>query len=264
VFGVSFILKGIKKEKELDKTFENRPKLMESLKITFKNKTFVKFVIANTMIWYVFNTLLTIFPLYFEHVIDVTAEQAYMKTLALVSALLVAALVLPFHRWLGTKYGMRNALMITLGMWIALLLPFFFLSSGDAILGIIITAIQGISLSGALFYVDILIGDIIDEDATKHGVKRSASYYGINAFIHRASTILTILTIFIVFQGTDWAGGYTPRYDEAIIELALKAIIFIFPALGCVIGLIFLKLYGLHGKRLENMREELKKHPELL
>jgi GPH family glycoside/pentoside/hexuronide:cation symporter len=259
-FAIPFLLKGIKEKEELEEHFERRPKFFESLKATLTNKTFVKFVIANTMIWYVFNTLITIFPLFFEHVIKHTG---FLKTVSLMSALIVAALVLPFHRWLGKKIGMRNAIMATLGVWIVLLIPYFFLGPGMDILGVIVTASQGFALSGALFYVDILHGDVIDEDAVKYGVKRSASYYGINAFIHRISTILTILTIMIVFTGTSWAGGYTPIYDETV-EIGLKVIIFVFPAIGCLVAIVFFKWYDLHGEKLEKMREELKKHPELV
>ncbi len=286
VFAVPFLLKGIKEKRISDELEAKRPSFFQSLKITLKNKTFVKFVIANTMIWYVFNTLITIFPLYFEYVIDIPPNLAFLKTISLLSALLVAALVLPFHKWLGSKVGMRNAIMITLGLWIVLLVPYFFLGPGAQnyvdieilgqvirlgeaggfgtmeILGILITALQGLGLGGALFYVDIIHGDIIDEDALNFGVKRSGVFYGINAFIHRISTILTMLTIFIVFQGTSWAGGYKPQGGVDVI-LGLKLIIFLFPALGCLVSILFFKLYKLHGDRLLKMREELAKHPEL-
>jgi len=213
------------------------------------------------MVWYVFNTLITIFPLFFTYVVEVGTE-TYWVTLALVLALVVAALVLPIHKKLGSKMGMRNAFMITLGTWILLLIPFLFLSSGDKIFGVIIAGIQGFALSGCLFYVDILHGDVIDEDAVKFGVKRSASYYGINALIHRISTILTILTIGLVFQGTEWAGGYQINPGTDVI-IGLKLIIMLFPAIGCAVAILFLKLYSLHGPKLEQMRAELQKHPEL-
>jgi GPH family glycoside/pentoside/hexuronide:cation symporter len=287
-FGVPFLLKGIKEKEVSDDMEAKRPGFIESLKITLTNKTFVKFVIANTMIWYVFNTLITIFPLYFEYVIDIPPNLSFLKTISLLSALLVAALVLPFHKWLGSKVGMRNAVMITLGIWMAILVPYFFLGPGAQnyidveipiiekvvrigqtegfglmeILGILVTASQGIGLGGALFYVDIIHGDIIDEDACKFGVKRSGVFYGINAFIHRISTILTMLTIFIVFQGTSWAGGYQPQGGVDVI-LGLKLIIFFFPAIGCIVAILFFKWYNLCGDRLMEMREELAKHPEL-
>jgi len=285
-FAIPFLLKGVKEKRISDEMEAKRPSFIQSLKITLTNKTFVKFVIANTMIWYVFNTLITIFPLYFEYVIDIPPNLAFLKTLSLLSALLVAALVLPFHRWLGAKFGMRNAIMITLGIWIVILIPYFFLGPGAQnyvdieildkvyrigeaegfgtmeILGILVTALQGIGLGGALFYVDIIHGDIIDEDALNFGVKRSGVFYGINAFIHRISTILTMLTIFIVFQGTSWAGGYKPQGGVDVI-LGLKLIIFFFPAIGCLIAIMFFKFYKLHGDRLLKMRAELAKHPEL-
>jgi len=261
IFAIPFLLKGVKEKEEKQEVFEKRPKFFESLKFTLRNKTFVHFVIANTMVWYVFNTLITIFPLFFTYVVEVGTE-TYWVTLALVLALVVAALVLPIHKKLGSKMGMRNAFMITLGTWILLLIPFLFLSSGDKIFGVIIAGIQGFALSGCLFYVDILHGDVIDEDAVKFGVKRSASYYGINALIHRISTILTILTIGLVFQGTEWAGGYQINPGTDVI-IGLKLIIMLFPAIGCAVAILFLKLYSLHGPKLEQMRAELQKHPEL-
>ena len=260
VFAFIFITRGIEEKEELDESFAKRPTFIESLKTTLKNRTFVKFAIANLMVWYVFNTLLTIFPLYFTHVIDIEPE--ILITLSLVLALVVAALALPLHRKLNQKLGTRNAFMVTLGLWVILLIPFIFLGSTDDILAVIITGIQGLALSGCLFYVDILIGDVIDDDAVTFGVKRSASYYGVNAFIHRISIILTISTIAIVFQGTEWSGGYTVSPGINVV-IGLKLIIFLFPALGCCVSILFLKLFDLHGQKLLKMREELKKHPDL-
>lgn len=252
-----FILKGIHEREEDQQAFEKRPTFFESLKITFQNRTFLKFTFSNMLVWYVFNTLMMILPLYSVHILGI-GKGSFMITIALVSALLVAAILLPLHVRLGKRFGMRNAFMFTLGLWIILLFPFVLLNPGDIIAGIIVTAIQGISLSGALFYVDILHGDVIDEDAITFGVKRSASYYGVNAFIHRFSTILAILTIGIVFQGTSWADNYTfnPGID---VIVAIKLIMFLFPAIGCAIAILILSRFPLHGDKLKEMREELNK-----
>ena len=114
------MLKGIREREISDAAEAQRPGFLQALKITLSNRNFIKFVIANTFIWYVFNTLITIFPLYFEYVIDIPPELSFLKTISLLSALLVAALVLPFHKWLGQKVGMRNAIMITLGIWMVI------------------------------------------------------------------------------------------------------------------------------------------------
>ena len=258
ITALPFLLKGINEKVENQTDFDKRPRFVESLKITLKNKEFLKFAISNMLVWYVFNSLMMILPLYSIHILGI-GKGSFMITLSLVAALGVAAFMLPLHIRLGQKYGMRNAFMFTLTIWIGLLIPFIFLQQGDITLGILITAIQGIALSGCLFYVDILHGDVIDEDALKHGgVKRSASYYGANAFIHRFSTIFAILTIAIVFQGTSWSEGYTVNPGVDVI-ISIKLIMVLFPSIGCICAVLILSRFKLTGERLAKNREELKK-----
>jgi len=209
------------------------------------------------LVWYIFNSLITILPLYSVHVLGI-GEGSFMITLALLASLGLAAFVLPLHAKLGQKIGMRNAFMVTLASWIGLLFPLVFLRSGDIVLGIIITAIQGFALSGCMFYVDILHGAVIDEDALNHGVRRSASFYGVNAFVHRFSTILVILTIGLVFQGTSWAGGYTINPGVDVI-IGIKLIMVLFPSIACGVAVIILSRFKLHGERLDDISNALKK-----
>ena len=260
VAAAPFLLKGIHKETESEDCYEKRPSFFTSLKFTLGNKTFIKFTLANLMIWTVFNTLITILPLYFVFVLGAPDTSSFIITLALVLALVIAAFILPVHKLLIKKIGTRNAAMITLASWIVLLFPYMLIDN-LLMVGVLITGINGFALSGALMYVDILHGDVIDEDALKFGVKRSASYYGINALIHRFSTILTITVIAIVFQGTGWS-EYTPVPGVDTI-IGLKLIIFLFPAICLAIGVFFLKLYPLHGNYLKEMRERFAEHPEL-
>ncbi|MHA1715874.1 MAG: MFS transporter, partial [Promethearchaeota archaeon] len=143
---------------------------------------------------------------------------------------------------------------------IGTLFPYVFLSKGMMIEMIIITALQSFSLAGALYHVDIIHGDIIDEDELKTGVRRAGSYYGINAFIHRFSTIAVISSIALVFTGAGWA-EYEPQGSINVI-LGLKIIIFLFPAISMILALIFLKIYKIHGTYLEKIRTELKSFRE--
>lgn len=264
VAAIPFILRGISEREETEEDFQKRPGFMESLKITLTNKTFVKFVFANTMIWYVFSILPLMLPIYAEHVLEFDRD-AILIGLALMSAFLVAGISIPIHRKIGSTLGMRKALIINMIIWIAVLFPYFIISGAAyQYIFVLITALQGFPLAGALYYVDILHGDVIDEDALEHGVKRSASYYGINAFIHRISIILVISTVFIMFGSIGWEKEYIPVVDDPLlVELGLKAIMFIFPAIALLIGIAFMKSYSLHGKKLEEMRKEIQKHPDL-
>jgi GPH family glycoside/pentoside/hexuronide:cation symporter len=260
---IPFLLWGIREKAESKEELEKRPSFFQSLKITLKNRTFVKFVIANTMVWYVFSILPIILPIYADEVMGI--DNATITSIALMLAFVVAAITMPLHRILGFKLGMRNAFMLTMGIWIVSLFPYFIISGIELqVAFIIITAIQGFALSGTLFYVDIIHADIIDEDALKFGMKRSASFYGINAFIHRISIILVVLTLWSMFGGIGWEKEYKFVVPDPFLkEVGLKALMFIFPAVALLIGILLMKSYGLHGRRLEEMRAELQKHPEL-
>ena len=264
VISIPFLKWGVKEKVERVEDFEKRPSFIESMKFTLKNKTFVKFVIANTMLWYCYTILPLILPLYAEHVLLIE-EGSFLISIALLMAFLVAAASMPLHRKLGTKIGMRNELILSMIVWIGTLFPFFLISGSQfKVLFIFITALQGFPLAGAFYLVDIIHADIIDEDALKFGVKRSASYYGINAFVHRISIILVIATVILMFGTMGWDKKYDPvTSDPFLVEIGLKAIIWIFPAIALVIGILMMKSYGLHGERLEAVRREIEQHPEL-
>jgi GPH family glycoside/pentoside/hexuronide:cation symporter len=263
IISIPFLLKGIVEKVEKAEDLEKRPSFFQSMKITLTNKTFVKFVVANTAVWYCFSILPMIIPIYAKYVIGgslFTGGGSLIVGISLMLAFIIAALVMPIHKKLGFKYGMRKAFMITLGIWICTLFPFLFITGEEfQIAFILLIALQGFPLSGALFYVDILHADVIDEDAVKFGVKRSASFYGINAFIHRISIILVILTIGFMFGNIGWDKQFIPAIDPSLVVIGLKAIMVIFPSIALVIGLLAMKSYGLHGERLERIREELKK-----
>ncbi len=264
IAAIIFVFFAVEEKEELEDDFEKRPGFFASIKITFSNKTFLKFTLGNMFIWYCFNVLLTLFPLYAVFVLGIT-EGSLQIGITLMLALLAAAAFIPVQVKLSRKIGTRKGLMMGLCIWIFTLFPLVLLSNNDLsrILAMVVFASIGFGLSAALFYIDLIHADVIDEDALKFGVKRAASYYGVNAFIHRFSTILAITTITFVFSGTGWS-SYTPvTSDPALTILGLKLLMFLFPAIALVGSILFFKSYGLHGDRLKKLREELEKHPEL-
>lgn len=264
VMAILFIFFGVVEKEEREIDHARRPGFFKSLKITFSNRTFLKFTFGNMLIWYCLNILLTGFPLFSVFVLGRT-QGSFFIGLTLAIALVSAAIFIPLQSRIASKYGTRRGLIFGLAMWIVSLFPLVFLSNNDIsrILSMVIFFASGYGLSAALFYIDLIHGDVIDQDALKFGVKRAASYYGVNAFIHRFSIILVISTIAIVFSGTGWS-TYTPiPSDPFLIELGLKSIMFLFPAIALVGSILFWKFFDLHGEKLRLMREELEKHPEL-
>jgi len=264
ITAIMFIFFGVKEKEEQASDFEKRPGFFESLKITFSNRTFIKFTLGNMFIWYCFNLLLTIFPLYAVYVLGRT-EGTLLIGITLMLALLSAAFLMPIQARIRKRYGTRKGLMIGLGIWIITLFPLVLLSNNEIsrTLSLFVFITIGFGLSAALFFIDIIHGDVIDQDALKFGIKRAASYYGVNAFIHRFSMILGITTIYIIFSGTGWSSYVPVVADPLLREIGIKALMFLFPSIALIGSILFFKFYDLHGEKLDNMRRELEKHPEL-
>ncbi|MFX1477042.1 MAG: MFS transporter [Promethearchaeota archaeon] len=259
-----FIFIGVNEKGEKTTDFEKRPGFLKSLKITFANRTFIKFTLGNMLIWYCFNILLTVFPLYSVYILGRTKDSTLIG-LTLAIALISAAVFMPIQALIRKKVGTRKGLIIGLIIWIFTLFPLVLLSN-DALsrtMSMVIFFTIGFGLSAALFYIDLIHGDVIDQDALKFGVRRAASYYGVNAFVHRFSTILGISTIAIIFSGTGWSSYVPIVANPGLRDLGLKSLAFIFPAIALIGSILFFRSYDLHGEKLINMRKELEQHPEL-
>ena len=264
IMAILFIFFGVKEKEEQLSDFEKRPGFFKSLKITFSNRTFLKFTFGNMLIWYCFNILLTVFPLYAVFILG-REKGTILIGVTLMLALLFAAFFMPLQSWIRKKLGTRKGLILGEIIWIITLSPLVFLANNNIsrLLSFVVFASIGFGLSAALYFIDIIHGDVIDQDALKFGVRRAASYYGVNAFIHRFSMILGITTIYIVFSGTGWSEYLPVVENPALRDIGIKLLMFLFPAIALIGSILFFRSYGLHGEVLEKMRAELREHPEL-
>jgi GPH family glycoside/pentoside/hexuronide:cation symporter len=257
VFGSLFARFGMKEDPaRLTKPLENPP-ILSSIKQTLKNKTFIIFIVANLFKWYVFKMLTTIIPLYGIHVLGIT-EGSFLLSVLLLAAFLSAAALFPVCRKLGLKFGMRNGMMITTVIWIIALIPFWFLDNQPFVaMGCMV--FMGMGLSGSMYYVDIIIASIIDEDEVLHGKRREGAFYGVNALINRYSTIIVFVVIAMTLSGYGW-GNYLvgAGLDTANLQIGLKMLMVPFSILGLVVVLLLLKIFPLHGEKWKAVQEKLK------
>jgi glycoside/pentoside/hexuronide:cation symporter, GPH family len=258
IFGFLFFKFGMVERVDAVKNCEKLPKITESLKQTLKNKAFIIFVTANLFIWFGFKILTTIIPLYGIHVLGI-GEGDFLLTLLLLAAFLSATCFFPVMQKLGNKVGFRKAFMISETIWIFALIPFAFLDNQPYI-AIFCMIFVGIGLSGAMYFVDIIIGNVIDEDQVKTGHRRQGAFYGVNALINRYSTILVFAAIAIVLSGYGWEEYLVGAgLDYEGLKEGLKILMVVLPICSILLVLLLLKIFPLHGERLKKVKEELAK-----
>jgi len=97
----------------------------------------------------------------------------------------------------------------------------------------------------------------MDEDELKHGSRREGMFFGMNAlFVKPANSLGPILATIILGAFGFIQGGVT-QPPSALV--GLKILLFLIPAIVSTIAIIIMYFHPLHGKVLEEMRENLEK-----
>ena len=220
-----------------------------SIKYTLKNKKFIVFILASTMNWYVFGLLPMIIPLYATYVLNIDQDSIFISLLLLIGFLSSIPGVLIWKK-VDSQVGSKKTFIFATIFWIISFIPFIFI--GEYWIAAIAMIFVGFGLGGAPFLIDLNISNIIDEDELHTNQRREASYYGVHALLIRLSTIMTILSVSSVLKTNGWR-VYDPTSVTPGIIFGLKSLMSLFPAGALLISLIFLGLFPLNKKRVEEI-----------
>jgi GPH family glycoside/pentoside/hexuronide:cation symporter len=244
---------GIKERAEFRKDHESAPGFIDSIKSTFKNKSFRLFIIPAMATWICNGILPTIIPLFATYVLGV--DDSLMIGVLLLSGFLAGAASMPLWTIVRQKKGARFTGMVVSAWWaVSLLILMLMWDLGS---GMVAMIFMGFGLGGSIYFYDQCIAEIIDEDEVTTGTRRSGAYYGVITFFIRLATVTNFVVIGIVFSGAAWS-TYTPNPGVDVI-LGLRFLIGIFPAIVLGVCIIALIGYPIHGKRLSELREKLDK-----
>ena len=242
---------GVKEPKYISKDAETAMSFGKTLKSTFKNKSFLWFLIPALGTWITINILPTLAPLFMIHALGVTDMELIGYALAL--QFIVAAVSTPLWEKIRVKKGARMAGLIGIASWIIPIIVFAFSINIEMVF--IVQIFNGIGLGGGLYFYDQCIAEIIDEDEIRHGTRRSGIYYAVLNFFIRLSAVINFILIGIVFSTTDWQ-NYDPNPGVDTI-LGLQILMGIFPAIVLVISWIGLYFYPIKGEKLAENRRNL-------
>ncbi|MFO8018720.1 MAG: MFS transporter [Promethearchaeia archaeon] len=238
--------------------------LVDSLKYTFQNKSFITLTVANFLSIFVQAILLGAMYYLADYVMQVST---IMLLVFLFLGLIVGVL---FTNTFAGKIGVVKANQILLGLGgIALIiLPFI---PQRLIYGLLIFA--GIGLSGPLVLTNVMFAQVADEDELESGVRREAAFFGVNAMITKPAQSLALWLSPLLLE---LSGFLTPPKGSTEIILdqpgsalfTIKMIIGLIPGIAMIIGVIILFFYPLKGEYLNEVQEKVselhqEKHEEL-
>ncbi len=224
--------------------------LLQALKATYINKSFMTFVIPAMLVEYTFVGLQAVIPFYAKYVLGI---EGFKETL-LLGALFVMAI--PFAYVWGkiiARMGPKKA-MIRSGLFYAAgLVPFFFAS--DFIQGIMTCLFLSFGLAGIMVLLDIFIADVTDEDEVKTGVRREGMYFGVNGFMIRLGISINAAIMGPIMVKTGYDANLAVQPASA--QMGFRVLMSFIPIAAIVIALAVLRYYPLDGKYLEEIKTKV-------
>jgi len=259
IIGGIFIKFTPREKAEFREDYKKAPSFFNSIKLCLKSKSFRWFIPAEIANWFVYGILPTLVPLYAKAVLGM--EDAFMISILSAFLFLPCVIFIPFvWKPVVQKIGNRKGWLISMTVWILTLLPLMFLGPNMEITAMIVFFFIGLGMSGSFYVIDLIMADFIDEDEINTGTRREAGYYGVNSFFLRLGIIVVFLSIGPVFIIADWEvfGTITPE-----VQLGLRILMFVYPAVALVIAILSIYKYPLHGDKLRQVKEEVQKLHEI-
>lgn len=226
---------------------------IESIKITFKNKPFIIYLIPYFCFYFAQQILATSVFYYLDFVLQVGGLLAILPILVFFLMLII---FLPIWYKVILKIGLKNAFMASL-----IIMGIGFMSF--ILIGwVYITAFIGLAVLGAAFSGYYLMGqmvfaDVVDYDEIMTGKRREATYAGIEALVQKpAQSIAPAIFIWVIL-----AFGFdeTATTQTANAQLGIILAFTIIPGVILLLGGLSVKFYPLGGPEWMEQKEELNK-----
>jgi GPH family glycoside/pentoside/hexuronide:cation symporter len=239
---------GVIEREEFKLDYQNQFKFFGSLKYTMKNKAFVLYTAMFFLYEYVLLLLATLVQIFGDQVLSV---DPFSTSIIMGIMYIVGAVSVVLWRWLDLKIGSKKGYAIAIIAYFFGSLPLMFIAVYEIVLAI--AAFMGIGFGGMLYFIYLIIADVIDEDELRTGVRREGAFFGVTNFFMRLSMILSIVTIGIVFVQSDWE-VYNPLID---VNFALRLLFIVIPGIALGISLICLYFYPFSKSKVEEIKQKL-------
>ena len=251
IIAVSLIVSlkwGVTERKEFKLDYQHEFKFFGSLKYTLKNKGFVLYTAMFFLYEYVLLLLATLVQIFGRQVLGV---DAFDTAIIMGIMYIVGAVSVVIWRWLDIKIGSKKGYAISIVTYFLASLPLMFIDVYGIVL--VIAALMGLGFGGMLYFIYLIIADVIDEDELKTGVRREGAFFGITNFFMRLSMILSIVTIGLVFVQVDWE-VYDPLVD---VDFALRLLFIVIPGIALGVTLICLYFYPFSKSKVEEIKQKI-------
>jgi glycoside/pentoside/hexuronide:cation symporter, GPH family len=247
VFLASFILK----EKPAISQSEEPLGLWESVKETFKSRSFIIWVVENFMSTF----SLAIVTGSIFYLADYVTQSSTIFLLAAIFVPMIFGVLI--SKALVSRMGVAPALQVYSGIAAAGLIGLTFVPS--TMLIYVCLGLAGIGFGGTQILNNICVGQIADEDELRTGSRREGAFFGVNALVTKPAQSLAIfLTAWILeisgFITREQNLGEVFLNQSGSALFGIRSIVGLLPGIALLIGIGMLILYPLKGAYMDQVR----------
>jgi len=253
IVGISLVIAikwGAVERSEFKLDYKHGLGFFESLKYTLKNKAFVLYTAMFFLYEYILLLLGTVVQIFGSRVLNSTP---FETSLIMGIMYVVGVVSVVVWRWLDLKLGSKRAYAVSIVAYLIGSFPLLFIDS--YLFTLIVAVLMGFGFGGMLYFIYLIIADVIDEDELKTGVRREGAFFGVTNFFMRLAMILSIVTVGVVFTQISWE-VYQPIGILGEI-VALRILMYVFPAIALGITLICLYFYPFTKSKVEKIKVKL-------
>jgi GPH family glycoside/pentoside/hexuronide:cation symporter len=208
--------------------------LMESLKLTLKNKSFILYLVATICMWFALNIISQAATYY----VTVLLEKPESFATVVFGAVFGTALVFfPILSFLN-RFISKKTIMVISSLIFAVVSPLTYYLGTDVLIldplvqAYIIFAFLGIPVSVLLAIPNAMISDLAEYDAITTGTRREGMYFGANGLFQKVNLGISTLILGYLFAtfGKDVANPLGVKLSGVVVGVVclIGAIIYIF------------------------------------
>jgi len=254
IVGISLLVAikwGVKEKEEFKLDHKHEFSFFQGLGYTFRNRGFILYTVMFFLFEYIILLYGTVIPLWGENILHVSST--IETSLLLGSIFIVGIISVVLWRWLDVKLGSRVSYAISMILFVIAILPILFVS--DFISALISISTAGVGFGGMLYFIYLLIADVIDEDELKTGVRREGTFFGITNFFMRLAMVFSIVSVSLVFLSTGWE-EWTPDPTLNTI-LGIRLLMVLFPAIAIGLTLLCLYFYPFTKSKVQEIKDKM-------
>ncbi|MEN5074292.1 MFS transporter [Isoptericola cucumis] len=215
--------------------------LGDQLRYTFANRAFVTYVLGSLLLQSTTAILLAGVPFYVRYTVGGTDADA---TLLLAPIFVAAIPAIVGWSWVVRRVGPRTAMLavvVVYGLATCLyLIPTTVIGAAAAGLAV------GLGVAGLMQVLEVALGQVIDDDETRTGLRREGMYFGANGFVVRGSVVVQAVVLAVVLGASGYVEGAAAQAPE--VATGVRLLIGAVPVVLAAAAFVCFWLYPLRGR----------------